>query len=214
MSDDGSFFARWSRRKSEQRQGIATPDEPAGVEPAPVSTRQSPGLDQAAEAGPPTDQQGAAVEPSPPPPTLADAEALAPGDEVSRFLAPDVDPGVKNAALKKLFADPHYNVMDGLDIYIDDYGKPDPIPPEMLRQLVQSKFLGLFDDEESDEEQPQAQAQAVPSPDIPSAAAPQAEATEGLLDNSPQHEDADLRLQPDDAAGPTGAGEGPRTRRG
>ena len=38
--------------------------------------------------------------------------------------------------------------MDGLDTYIDDYGKPDPIPPSMLRQMSQSKFLGLFDDED------------------------------------------------------------------
>ena len=30
--------------------------------------------------------------------------------------------------MKKLFSDPHFNVMDGLDTYIDDYGKPDPIP--------------------------------------------------------------------------------------
>jgi hypothetical protein len=40
-----------------------------------------------------------------------------------------VAPEVKNAAFKKLFADPHFNVMDGLDIYIDDYSKPDPLPP-------------------------------------------------------------------------------------
>ena len=38
--------------------------------------------------------------------------------------------------------------MDGLDIYIDDYSKPDPIPPEMLRRLVQSKMLNLFKAEE------------------------------------------------------------------
>ena len=30
--------------------------------------------------------------------------------------------------MKKLFSDPHFNVMDGLDTYIDDYGKPDPLP--------------------------------------------------------------------------------------
>ena len=50
--------------------------------------------------------------------------------------------------MKKLFSDPHFNVMDGLDTYIDDYGKPDPIPASMLRQMVQSQALGLFADEE------------------------------------------------------------------
>ena len=44
-----------------------------------------------------------------------------------------------NAALKKLFSDPHFNVMDGLDTYIDDYGKPDPIPPSMLRAHSQNR---------------------------------------------------------------------------
>ena len=37
--------------------------------------------------------------------------------------------------------------MDGLDTYIDDYGKPDPLPAGMLRQMAQSQVLGLFDDE-------------------------------------------------------------------
>ena len=53
--------------------------------------------------------------------------------------------------MKKLFADPRYNVMDGLDVYIDDYSKPDPIAPAMLRQLASAKFLGLFDQEEREE---------------------------------------------------------------
>jgi hypothetical protein len=62
----------------------------------------------------------------------------------------EVDPSVRNAALHKLFSDPVFNVMDGLDIYIDDYGKPDPLPRSMLRQMVQSRSLGLFDDEDRD----------------------------------------------------------------
>jgi len=34
--------------------------------------------------------------------------------------------------------------MDGLDIYIDDYSKPDPIPMEMLKRMVQSDMLNIF----------------------------------------------------------------------
>ena len=56
-------------------------------------------------------------------------------------------PEVKNAAMKKLFADPRFNVMDGLDIYIDDYSKPDPMPDSVLRKLASAKFLSLFDEE-------------------------------------------------------------------
>ena len=85
--------------------------------------------------------------PAPPAPTLADVDALTTQSDYTRFVARDVSPEVKQAALKKLFTDPHFNVMDGLDTYIDDYGKPDPLPPGMLRKLAQSHLLGLFDHE-------------------------------------------------------------------
>ena len=106
---------------------------------------------------------------------------------------PDVDEGVKRAAMKKLFADPHFNVMDGLDTYIDDYGKPDPIPASMLRQMVQSHALGLFDDEKDP-------AQAVPD-GAPAPSLPPSPSTEALAAPAPTDEDPALRLQPDDAAG-------------
>ena len=222
--DGGGFFARWSRRKSEQRQGIEAPGPPRAVPlAADAAPQPAAGLDQKGEPAQPPVVVGTvnagtpAPDALPPPPTLADAEALAPGQEVSRFLAPNVDPGVKNAALKKLFTDPHYNVMDGLDTYIDDYNKPDPIPPEMLRQLVQSKFLGLFDDEDKQAAAAETQPAAAPpadatadAQDIPAAASP----ARIDADNSASHEDADLRLQPDDAAGGVGAREGTRSRAG
>jgi hypothetical protein len=61
-----------------------------------------------------------------------------------------VAPEVKNAAMKKLFADPHFNVMDRMDIYIDDYSQADPLPLAMLRQMNGAKFLNLFEDEDKD----------------------------------------------------------------
>ena len=121
-----------------------------------------------------------AAEPAPPPPpTLEDARALTPEADFSRFVAPDVSPEVRNTALRQLFTDPHYNVMDGLDIYIEDYGRPDPLPAGMLRQMAQAAALGLFSDEPAPAPAP------APAPDAP----------------LPAHEDPDLRLQPDDAAG-------------
>ena len=57
------------------------------------------------------------------------------------FMQPGVDDAVKCGALKKLFADPWFNVMDGLDVYIDDYSKPDPIDPAIVRTLVQARYI-------------------------------------------------------------------------
>jgi hypothetical protein len=135
-----------------------------------------------------------------PPLTLDDAARLAPGADVRRFVAADVGPDVKNAALKRLFADPQFNVMDGLDTYIEDYGKPDPIPAAMLRQMVQSQALGLFAHE--DEE-----AQAVPAARAtPDGAADTdtAQLPSNPCPKMPDDQDAAVRLQPLDAAGPAG----------
>lgn len=139
MSDDDSFAARWSRRKTAQRHGVALP-EPAAVPPVVAQTP----MVQAVESAP------AVAEPDPPP-TLADAARLTPQADFRRFVAADVQPEVKNAALKRLFTDPHFNQMDGLDTYIGDYNTPDPLPLAMLRQMAQAKFLGLLteDDEEA-----------------------------------------------------------------
>jgi len=72
---------------------------------------------------------------------LPPIESLTPQSDFTPFMRPDVDPALKRAALRKLFTDPHFNVMDGLDVYIDDYSKPDPIAPEILRTLVQARYI-------------------------------------------------------------------------
>ena len=77
-------------------------------------------------------------------PTLEDVLKLTKDSDFSAYVKPGIDPEVQKAAMQKLFSDPRYNIMDGLDIYIDDYSKPDPIPLDMLKKLNQSKMLGLF----------------------------------------------------------------------
>jgi hypothetical protein len=59
-------------------------------------------------------------------------------------MQPDVDPALRRGALKKLFGDPRFNVMDGLDVYIDDYSKPDPLPEGWLEKMTQVARLGIF----------------------------------------------------------------------
>lgn len=153
---DSSFLSRWSRRKAAVREGMPVPAEPAP--PAVVADAIPAATGAAPEA------------PQVPAPTLEDVAALRPGDEIARFVARGVDESVKRAALKTLFADPHFNVMDGLDIYIDDYSKPDPIPPEILRQLRQSETLGLFEPTDEERAAAQAAAAAAEPVDVPPAA--------------------------------------------
>ena len=192
-SPDG-FLTRWSRRKAGLGEAVeesAAEDEPAPLDVRPVTP------DEASLAAPP-----APVVEAPPLPTLADVAALTRESDYSRFVMPGVDRTVSNAAMKKLFSDPHFNVMDGLDTYIDDYGKPDPIPLAMLRQMNQSKFLRLFDDDE--EKDDDGDKEAVPN-DAATAS------TARLTDpTTPPDDDPDLRLQQDDDARRPGPHPGPR----
>jgi hypothetical protein len=96
-----------------------------------------------AAAPPETTAPAAAHDVNPPgePVALPPVESLTFDADFTAYMKPDVDPSLKRAALKKLFADPRFNVMDGLDVYIDDYSKPDPIDAETVRGLVQARYL-------------------------------------------------------------------------
>jgi hypothetical protein len=211
-STDGGFLARWSRVKTAAGDGrsratapvddTTTASRPPAVATAPIAAPPPESGLPAPVAGAPIGSDGSAVaDPTAaevaPPPTLDDAAALQPGSEVSRFMARDVSPEVRHAALKQLFADPAFNVMDGLDTYIDDYGRPDPLPAAWLRKMASAASLNLFSDDERDD------ASTTDAASTAVAAAPASPPSE-----SPAHEDPDLRLQPDDADRPPGPATG------
>src|SRR5262245_940679 len=123
------FLGRWSQRKLDACEG--KPVEPEAPVKAPPLPSVAPPAVPAGTGAPATGEATAKVEaPQEPLPTLEDTRELTPESDFTRFARPGVAPEVRNAAMKKLFADPRFNVMDGLDVYIDDYSKPDPISPE------------------------------------------------------------------------------------
>jgi hypothetical protein len=124
VDDKEGFLSRWSRRKLD-----AAKEAP---KPAPVAAPAS---------------AASAVKPELP--SIDSLQGLL--SEYKEFLRPGVDETLRRAALKKLFRDPHFNVMDGLDVYIDDYSKSDPIPDAMLKALAHAKGL-LFDEKEEAQE--------------------------------------------------------------
>lgn len=74
-------------------------------------------------------------------PVLPPVEELGMDSDYRDFFHPKVDEGVRRAALKKLFSDPHFSIIDGLDIYLDDYSISEPIPPAMLAGLKQAQNI-------------------------------------------------------------------------
>jgi hypothetical protein len=128
--DAENFFSRWSRRKAQaaqERHGVVAEET--------LQARQRPNPHPHL-AGQSVVQPGSGdgvQEISPP--TMDDVAALTPDSDFSRFLSCGVDTDVRRSAMKKLFSDPHFHVMDGLDIYIDDYNKFQPMPAAMLAAL-------------------------------------------------------------------------------
>lgn len=111
-----NFFRRWARRKAEN--DAAHSEAPTD---SIVDTTASRDSDLSAL------------------PTLADVGALTPDSDFSRYLAPRLDRAVHRAAMKTLFSDPHFNRMDGLDIYIDDYNVLSPVSAVMLAGFAHAK---------------------------------------------------------------------------
>jgi Protein of unknown function (DUF3306) len=146
------FLGRWSQRKQDIRAGKPLA-EPV-IAPTLLTPRASANQISSASSELAEESSNAAKfeeKPEIPLPTMADVHKLTAESDFSPFVAKNVSPEVRNSAMKKLFTDPHYNVMDRLDIYIDDYSQPDPIPESMLRQMVSAKFLNLFKAEEEAE---------------------------------------------------------------
>jgi hypothetical protein len=123
MPNEG-FLHRWSRLKADP----AAAEEivaPAAAPPPPLPAAP---LVQAPVAEVPL-------------PTLADVAQLTAESDYSAFVARGVDASVRRLAMKKLFADPHFNLGDGLDIYMGDYNIPSPVSEEMLASLTHTKNI-------------------------------------------------------------------------
>ncbi len=152
------FLSRWARRKEEAR---VQPQEPV------------------------REKAGAAESPAP---ALPPIDQLTPESDFRAFLHPKVDENVRRAALKKLFSDPHFNVMDGLDTYIDDYSKTEPIPAAMMAGLRQAQNILQWakEDEEKRAQDKLQQESSAPALEPP---APQP-APAGIQTNAPQAQPA------------------------
>lgn len=124
---------RFSLRRWAQRKLDAARAEPALSAPA---TPAVPAAATSAAPAVPASSQAAAEAPPLPP-----VESLTIDSDFTLFMHPHVDAVVRRAALKQLFRDPRFNAMDGLDTYIDDYTKADPIPESVIKQLAHARAI-------------------------------------------------------------------------
>jgi hypothetical protein len=119
-----NFLGRWSRVKREQEQRSQEEKSVAQKNEAP-------------------DQ----------PPELPPLDKLTPDSEFSGFMHPKVEDALRRAALKKLFADPHFNIPDPYEAYSGDWTVGEPIPDEMMATLNQARTLLFSEEDKKKEEQ-------------------------------------------------------------
>jgi hypothetical protein len=123
---DETFLSRWSRRKHAAARDTAAPAAaPASAEPGVPAVATSPASPAAAVAETP----------------LPPVESLTFESDFAPFLRPGVAPDVRQSALRTLLRDPHFNVMDGLDVYIDDYTKPAPLAAATVAGMAQARYI-------------------------------------------------------------------------
>ncbi|MGV3743300.1 MAG: DUF3306 domain-containing protein [Burkholderiaceae bacterium] len=181
-----NFLQRWARRKAEYKNGDARPEENGHV-------AEQASAPHSADLMP---EDGAA-----PLPTLEDVARLSADSDYSRFVSRSIDKTVRRAALKKLFSDPHFNVMDGLDIYIDDYNKASPLTPAMLAGLKHTESLFEAIKKEAEKAEP------VPAADLEANDASLARGPDSSFDQdasepeSAQQDQANVAQQASDASG-------------
>ena len=117
---EGLSLKRWSRRKFEAaREKTAATDAASAPVAAPAPAAGAP-----ATAA-----------------TLPPVDSLTIDSDFTPFFQSKVGETLKRQALRQLLRDPRFNVMDGLDIYVGDYSIPDPISPDVVKQMVQGRYI-------------------------------------------------------------------------
>jgi len=93
-----------------------------------------------------------------PVPVLPPVEGLTPDSDFAPFMHPKVTDALRRVALKKLFADPHFNVPDLNEAYSGDWTGGDPISEELLMTLNQARTVLFREEEEQKKKREEEQA--------------------------------------------------------
>jgi hypothetical protein len=104
-------------------------------------------------------------------PQLPPVDKMTPESDFTGFMHPKVEDALRRAALKKLFADAHFNTPDPFEPFSGDWTDAAPIPDEMMATLNQAR-THVFGDKKEErkpavEPQPVAQEQQPEPADEP-----------------------------------------------
>lgn len=127
MTEDEGFLQRWSRRKHSVLRDEQTPEseesEAPGVDDQGHTPSEAVPAQQASDDLKSSTRSEAESEP-PGDEDMPPLESIDEGGSITAFFSPRVSEGLRRAALRRLFRQPKYNVVDMLDDYAEDYSKP------------------------------------------------------------------------------------------
>ncbi len=138
-SEPESFLARWSRRK----RAVDREAEPSAEDAAPPVADALPAQvgSKGVVGGEPVPAPALEVEGGDTGevelPPIESLEGLR--SDYTAFFQQPVGEDLRRAALTKLFADPHFNQMDMLDVYVDDYTQFEPLPAALRMRLPSAR---------------------------------------------------------------------------
>jgi hypothetical protein len=144
------FLARWSRLKREGGDAEQVPAAPSASDGA------HPAGGNATEA---------------PMPELPPIDQLPHESDFRPFMDPRVPDALRRAALRKLYADPQFNVQDMLDDFAEDYTLLETLPAGMADKLAHARRTLLGRDEADRIEAEEREAAAKSAADTPQEAA-------------------------------------------
>ncbi len=124
---EGLSLSRWSRLKRSGGEALAASSSAAPAAPAVVDDASM--APSSAEAANVAELQ------------LPQLSSISLVEDFTPFMQAKVPQALRQQALKALFKEPHFNVMDGLDTYIDDYTVFEPITPEVMATLSSWKTI-------------------------------------------------------------------------
>ena len=124
---EGLSLSRWSRLKRGGGGAAVAPSSEVSVAPYSVNAAALPSS--------PVDAANVAEL------NLPQLSSISLVEDFTPFMQAKVPQALRQQALKALFKEPHFNVMDGLDTYIDDYTVFEPITPEVMATLSSWKTI-------------------------------------------------------------------------
>ncbi len=169
MSDKpNGFFSRWQQR----REQVAEEAENEQLQQAEEERQQVVQEAQPAQSEASSDADTQSVETAEDKvltaEDLPDPDKIEEGGSFAAFMAKNVDPSAKKAALRALWKQPHYNEVCGMAEYALDYSNQPLLSAADSADLVKKVFRRVIEKEEKErEEQERAERLAAQQADLP-----------------------------------------------